>query len=328
MKYKCERCSFVTHHKNDYARHCKTEKHKRIHSNMAIVKYDQSNKSKREIEREAYIAHSEKMVCVGCFYKFSNRQAYAKHIKKCKLFINEMNTSIKGTRKEDDGETTKMALCVANNALKLVSTKFNNAPALEKIDHKKIERIMYSAPEAYKLVQKLERDRRDVNTENDTDTEIIIDDKIESTCIEEIIRYRHRCKQLDAYIGDGIIDMYKKNKPEDQSIWTSDVSRLTYLIRTAIDGGDDKWVRDHKGKLLTTQIIDPILLTIHEALITYAKDAKRQDEMSTDAYMDMFLDIADINRSICIGQLHKGVSRHIAPCFTLEHGDNALRQLL
>ena len=41
--------------------------------------------------------------------------------------------------------------------------------------------------------------------------------------------YNYENKNLHKYLGDFIIGHYKKDNPSEQSMWSSDVSRLTYL---------------------------------------------------------------------------------------------------
>ena len=43
--------------------------------------------------------------------------------------------------------------------------------------------------------------------------------------------YHKDHKNLDTFIGQKLVDEYKKKGPKHQSIWSSDVARLVFIIR-------------------------------------------------------------------------------------------------
>ena len=63
---------------------------------------------------------------------------------------------------------------------------------------------------------------------------------------------------LDQYIGEIILKYIKKENPEEQSVWNSDVSRLTYLIRDIVDESPT-WLRDPNGAMFNAKIIMPVI---------------------------------------------------------------------
>ena len=110
--------------------------------------------------------------------------------------------------------------------------------------------------------------------------------------VEDVIS-AHRHKTLDKYLGDSIIKLYKKEKPEDQSIWSTDTSRLTYLIKELMVNKSSNWVIDKKETKTREYLIDPLLEHIKSLTIFYQKHSIT---MSTN--MVEIEHILDINKRI------------------------------
>lgn len=309
MIYECKPCRFKTSHECDWNRHTDTQKH--INNMSAIVLYDGGNKKIKEdkgFERYKEILYELRpndLKCTGCGKVLKNRQSYSRHINSCEAYDKNARKDYlyiqNGDLQEKKDPTTNMALCVANNALKLVSQKFADAPPLEMIDDKKIEEIMYSGvPDPVK----------------DIDNDLI---KIDVSGIEDTILNAHKDNRLPQYVGDGIINIYKKSRAEDQSMWASDVSRLTYLIKTIVNKDNDTgWVRDYKGNMVISRVVNPVLMSIHNKLAEYMGDDRQMEERDTDEYLDMIIGVVDVNKSIINKTLNKRVVRYIAPYFRIE----------
>ncbi len=149
-----------------------------------------------------------------------------------------------------------------------------------------------------------------------TDQSIIT--KNDDNFINEVV-YSHTNDSLDTKIGDIIIAHYKKTDPKQQSLWTSDVSRLTYIMRTLINNKED-WFIDKKGNGLKTNIIDPILTDyIKPLLLTYIGNQQGlvANIKDGDKFEDIFnrmetanLIIKSINESILADNIIKYIASH------------------
>ncbi len=109
--------------------------------------------------------------------------------------------------------------------------------------------------------------------------------------------------KLDQYIGDIILKYIKKENPEEQSVWNSDVSRLTFLIRDIVNESPT-WLRDPNGAMFNAKIITPVIDEIRKYLdkCLYSKnpdkvalddetdqsdsDSDSEDEKSEDVYAE------------------------------------------
>lgn len=90
--------------------------------------------------------------------------------------------------------------------------------------------------------------------------------------VEDVIS-AHKHKTLDQYLGDSIIKLYKKDNPEDQSVWATDTNRLTYLIKELMVNKSSNWIVDKKGIKTKEYLIDPLLEHIKELIISYQKNS-------------------------------------------------------
>jgi hypothetical protein len=133
--------------------------------------------------------------------------------------------------------------------------------------------------------------------------------------------YHHSIKKLDKWIGDIIIQIYKKENPFEQSVWATDSSRYSYLICEVIDGVNGKrneWITDKSGTKITQIIINPTLELMSEMLRTYLDETIDYDvnKMNIDEVMKVTgnRNIAnEILKEILDNKLHKEVLKYITP---------------
>ncbi len=149
-----------------------------------------------------------------------------------------------------------------------------------------------------------------------TDESIIT--KNDDNFINEII-YSHTNDSLNTKIGDIIVAHYKKTDPKQQSFWTTDVSRLTYIVRTLINNKED-WFVDKKGNGLKSHIIDPILndyikplllkyINEQQAGIGNIKDGDKLEDIF-DRMKVANLIIQSINESILADNIIRYIASH------------------
>ncbi len=82
-----------------------------------------------------------------------------------------------------------------------------------------------------------------------------------------LYKYKHKC--LHEYLGDFLVDYYKKEDPAEQSVWSSDISRLTYIVKEALANKESIWNHDYKGVKTKKCIIDPLLQHIKKYIASY-----------------------------------------------------------
>jgi len=139
---------------------------------------------------------------------------------------------------------------------------------------------------------------------------------------EQLISYYLNDK-LVQIISNTIINEYKKADPSKQAVWTSDTSRLTYLIKQLFRDDKSNWVIDKKGVETCKYIVDPLLKFVRDDLVEYSiRPLKHTSKMSA---IEMELQSKYIQNSQKIislidgGILKNSILKEITPAFYMSH---------
>ena len=270
MKYTCSPCSYETDDFGNMQKHKKSEKHNRKVTSVetSIPCPDSSNVSSTSTTSCTY----KKIICEHCNATFARESGLTRHIKTCaraiekktsekiKLQLIEKDTEneikllkarieflekqLLTTSTENEfhkNELTKkdVIATIANksvNALTYLATKHKDAPPLKKIDNNEAKKLLHYG-----------KDLR----------------------LTDRIFYYFEKKKLYRFIGDIILKHYKKDDPSQQSIWNSDATRLTFLIKDIV-GKKSEWITDRKGAKLRQLVIEPIINLVEELINEYS----------------------------------------------------------
>ena len=202
--------------------------------------------------------------CTVCKKRYSRSDSLKRHMERC--HVNEFNnlkeivklekykTRLKYKDKELHNykrevsyykKLLDMAEGITNRAMSSTSHIVRNhdsAPPLEKLRMKNLDHIL-----------KIEGFPKNV-TENN-----FIDKVIAS----------YNSGIIGQFLGDLIINTYKKQDPSQQSIWATDASRQTYLIKKSGSDDSSRWIVDKKGNKTIKYIIDPIIKKIEKLTDDY-----------------------------------------------------------
>jgi len=195
-------------------------------------------------------------------------------------FLREQMKSINESL-QNSTKTNKYAL----SAFNFITSRFSDAPALKKVDSGSMETIVYKNTEHQKIVR--------------------------------ILIYHHNHRTLARYIGDSIVDYYRKDNPEEQSIWNSDTKRLTYIIRLIIND-DPKWSIDKGGIDVLSLIIEPLLEYIYDILKEFILDRSYDDRDNIFEHVERMKTAQEISMRIKDDKsLSHEILSYIAPFFHL-----------
>ena len=262
MSYICDICIYETNDKFNYNKHLSTKKHQEK-ANKTIKICKEAGDSDEDPSSE------QTFKCIYCGHNYTTAGNLTRHQTTCidrkqlidnygkqiQEITNKLNIVIKSKNKElkskDEtiatlkSENNNLKMMVNNtnslaktsvSALSYVAKHYNKAPAIEPIKNMALLHCDYS------------------------------NDKF----VEQLM-YEKKHKTLVSFIGDLIVDVYKKEDSATQSIWASDISRLTYILRDMVSGKVD-WVVDKKGIKTTKYIIQPILNYINKCALKYISD--------------------------------------------------------
>lgn len=336
MIYNCEACGYETRDSTNYKKHQKTPKHERKTKNVTMSGTNyvtDVTKSTDKLEQLIF-------VCQKCSKKFKQSQGLSRHKKTCGVNsksgdklqednqklqednqkLQEENEKLKQKNidklQEDNQkleETVKYLKTLVTeagsitktsvSALSYVTKNYNNAPFLKTLELKDYEELK-SADDEHELVNIL------------------------------IFYYNHGL--IAQYFGDFLVKMYRTKNPEEQSLWSSDVARLNYIVKTVVgthNSTGDKpvltvWSTDKNGILIKDATVVPMLKYINEKIGVFSKEqSKSMANCSTSGVMDLLAKIgtaAEISRDIDSGIIARDVIRYIAPYFSIDLNSNTL----
>lgn len=142
--------------------------------------------------------------------------------------------------------------------------------------------------------------------------------------LEEIIIFQHSKYLLDKFLGEFIVTKYVKQDPKKQQIWSSNIKKLTFLVRHVLNKTDKVWLKDSNGVCITKHVITPILAEIRKLIDVYIKlcNEKMHLPHTPTSDFDKFHNIGfhgvkilyEIDQKI----LHHKILLYIAPYFQLD----------
>lgn len=138
----------------------------------------------------------------------------------------------------------------------------------------------------------------------------------------------HNSGTAGQFLGDLIINMYKKEDPDEQSIWATDTSRQTYLIKKPGTNADEtsRWVVDKKGRQTIKYIIDPIVKKVsnltdeyHQKHVPDVSDPEvNVRELDQEHIMFVNENCMKLKKDIKDKKLHKDILKYISGHFYYE----------
>lgn len=144
---------------------------------------------------------------------------------------------------KNSNKTTDKALTITDksiSAIKYANEHFNNAPIFKPIENYNI------------MGYDLEDD----------------DDK--KKLVEDIIFY-YKKKAIHTLFGKHIISEYKKDNLDEQSLHTTDTTRMNYIVGTLKNNNLAKWTQDKNGIYVCNNVIDKLINHHIEILKWYYK---------------------------------------------------------
>jgi len=308
MTFVCNHCNYSTDIKCNYMRHLNSVAHLQ-------------NIDKKPMET----ANDKKSVNYKCECGkiYANRSGLFKHKKTCeknninkddlfvlfKAFMNQqsqMNSLFMEYVKNNKPSTTNSHNTTYNVSVKnYLQHNYPDAPALIELDD-------YS---------KIKYDQTNKNNHSEEEEN---NDRENDEFVENLV-YNYNHTHLHKYLGDFIIQYYKKDNPAEQSMWTSDVSRLTYIIKELLKNNKSVWNHDYKGTKTKTYIIDPLLKYIKKYMddywIKHIDDCKKTNVEKLNKYNKIYTSIYKIKQDINNGVLGNDIIRHVAPYFSMNKKD-------
>jgi hypothetical protein len=175
--------------------------------------------------------------------------------------INEFNANNKAVT-----EVTKVAQTIAEaslvnakntgksmNMMKYAMVNFKDAPPLLSLDQTQV----------YQL---LDYDQKHTNKPKD---------QINTDYIIPVLRY-YENKVLNEFFGEFIVNYFNTEEMKDRKFWTSDVSRLSFIIMQVVNReGEREWNHDKTGKKFIDLVIDPMFDEVVKLLDEFVNNKQK-----------------------------------------------------
>lgn len=350
MKYTCPECSFSTNDNAGWFRHKKTKKHLKLTENII------DNESNVLLQNEIkFLKEKVKILENQVIDKEKQSQETQlilnKQLEDKNKQLEDKNKQLDEIKKELDETKKQLSKQYENKIVELEETKKKLDNQYEKhIDTLKDENIYHKQiiNEAGGMVKEslgtlnfvVKNYPNAPPLEKISDYEFMLKDK--NKFIKDLT-YSNMKKIADEYLGKIIISIYKKDDPKIQSLWSSDVSRLNYVIKDvniekkiilakpqAGSSGNkiSMWTNDKNGVKLREAVIKPFLEKVRCIGNEYIEENKFDDDEydNNDDISQKFKimqEISDINVQIKNGSLGKDICKIIAPYFQ----PNKIKQL-
>lgn len=310
MKYNCSLCDYKTDDKSNFNRHMNANKHRK--NVREGTEKPKKYKSKQPVSTVKASKNKKTKIynCDKCGLEFSHSSSASRHKRVCnekieiggdtKILNQRLNVAEtqnkqlaeqnerlwkmlenSSNRINDDGSTIKSSL----SSLNYLITKCKKTPPLKELTHEGAQQILgYNG---------------------------------DITMIEKIVR-SYRNKNISRFLGSIIAKCYKTKDPKDQSIWNTDVSRLTYIIRDIIGkNGQPEWVMDKKGIRVGEYIIQPVLNFIVPLIEEYIGDIHKKNKIEPNINNQMnnlryMASARELLLDISLGKIEKDISRYLS----------------
>lgn len=355
MSYTCNLCDFKTERSYDLKVHERTVKHLK---NVGLVTLEKSNNIKNKYtkpnniiindkkkgyneDKNDYIKDysnenskekNHKVYKCECNKEFRHYQNLWRHRKICNFINNDLVIITKAELTEiKDLKQSNINLIAKVEALtNIIETKqipivmpppININMTDNSINTTNMSNVVKYVNQNYINAQPLEM-LQSAQAKN-----LLMAQTTKEHSVEELMIYYYDKRTLDKFIGKIIKSEYKKDDPEIQQFWTTDVSRLSFLVRRVMKENDKMWINDKKGILVKKYIITPILVEVKGMIDKYQKYCKYRLETQC---MTLKLDDLEKLGNISItcealsleldgGTIHDLVLKYITPCFQLEN---------
>ena len=287
--YTCDICDYKSTNKNNYERHNNTNKHttkaikvddKHEHDDLVLkdtpkIRSKSSQNPPKLRPKCAKILKNVENICKYCNYKFARSDNLFRHLKKCKKKY-ETEKKLKEEIELLKNQKHNVELENEINILKTENEKYKNESEYFQAENNYHKRMLNEAgglvKKSVSALTHIVHNYGSAPTIEMLNIEDIEDMEVNNKKLVEDIISSYKHKTLDKYLGNSIIKLYKKENPKDQSVWSTDTSRLTYLIKELMINNSSNWIIDKKGIKTKEYLIDPLLEHIKTIVISYQKN--------------------------------------------------------
>lgn len=328
--YGCDLCNYQTGNKADYRKHLKTKKHVRKENELA--KIESAKKShdtpQRRHDTSMTPRTNHQLICQYCGNEFSRTSSLLRHQKICfgksdrirdlEMELEEMKRKYENEKTrhecsrqllEKDIEMRDVRIKGVIREGKMWREQFNT---YKTIAESRGNRLAPSASSMKQITEKYP----DAPALKEIDAGILktIGDGSESDISEEIF-YHVSNRSLHKLIGGLVVTVYLKKKPQDQSLWNTDFSRMNYFIKKFISEKHSVWTPDKGGVETVKKAIDPLLTEMRKIVKCYLASNDLEKAIDKERAYRILRRSYTVMEMIDTGTLREDILRYITDKF-------------
>lgn len=321
MKYICDICNYKTTDSGNWTKHKSTKKHL---TNSNLV---------QPVKKVQIVKTNVPYICKICNKTFTCHSSYYRHKNyRCKnnellqlenenlkkeLFNKDKEMEIALLKeklhfKENENEFCKKenefhknlsvsAGSVANKSLSAIAyvmQNYQHAKPIKTIPQEEFKRLLYESNSGKKIHK---------------------NKKITDEEAGKILTLFFKNNSLINLLAT-IITSFYKTKKELQSLWTTDVSRKSFIVNKECER-DNQWTIDKKGINVSEIIINPLLTYVDKLTVTYIKSVHEilgKCDYSDITYITELKYSTELRTALCTDKICNELIKSIAPSFYLE----------
>lgn len=320
MKYICNDCNYTTCRKDNYNLHINTNKHKDI-----IYMNNIKNIENKILSNDITINNINKNI-IGNDKVHNQHNVHNVHNQQStdpnndivyklqmKIFKDQIDslTRENETLKTASSETIKILKTTSSETIKILKDEVNSYKSM-------ITGAGGLMSQSMNVISYLVQNHQDAPPLLAFDDCSIIKKDIEDYACHLFYYYKHNI--LIKHVSDCILGEYKTNDPTKQVMWSSDASRLTYIIKELLKDNTSNWFYDKKGVKVCKYIIDPLLSYIRKEIKEYINginliddvDINHEEQIENFQIANKIIDIIDNN------SLRDDILKDITPHFFID----------
>ena len=234
MKYECKSCNYTTANKANFNKHTASNKHKTNVEILASISFKAST----------YVEEIENELNCECGSTFAHSSSLSRHKKQCEARrkISFLEGQVATLEKIND----KLMLNTNTYGSIINKTNINYNISVKNY----VQQNYADAPHL--------KEFRKFSAIEEPNVELY------DTLINAFEKHT-----LHKYLGNILITAYKKTNPNQQSMWNSDVTRLTYFVKELLNNKKSNWTEDKNAEKTKDYLINPMLVHIRSNLNTY-----------------------------------------------------------
>jgi hypothetical protein len=153
-------------------------------------------------------------------------------------------------------------------------------------------------------------------------------DEVNDEYITQVL-YNYENKAMDSFFGNFIVNFFNTEEMKDRKFWTSDVSRLSFIIMQVVNReGEREWNHDKTGKKFVDLVIDPMFDEVVKLLDEFVNNKQKWiDENFGKVYispsrMTHLMHVQQLAKELQIdikyGKFTKDILKFVAPNFNFD----------